>query len=107
MYKMMKPTKDEKPMSNISMREVQKFINSCTNRDDLRALNKVMKNRFDILTQIEATVFKVGDMVAFKTKHGTEIEAVVRKVNRKTITAQCGSHLWKVSPSLLRIVEAA
>jgi len=92
-------------MSNIPMREVQKLINSCTSRDDLMILNKMLKHRFNILTQIEATAFMVGDVVAFKTKGGTFCEGVVQKVNRKTVSVKCGNIMWKVSPALLRVVK--
>jgi hypothetical protein len=53
-----------------------------------------------------AQVFKVGDTVKFEAK-GRVREAVVTKVNRKTIGVKENQGLgfaWKVSPSLLKKV---
>ena len=55
---------------------------------------------------VAANTFKVGDTVKFTAK-GRVREAVVTKVNRKTIAVKENQGLgfaWKVSPSLLKKV---
>ncbi len=51
--------------------------------------------------------FNEGDRVAFQGTDGRMRKGTVTRLNKKTISvATDDEHHWKVSPSLLRLIEA-
>lgn len=73
---------------------------------DFNAVASMYKQAQSLRQKMEAAVFTVGDTVKFTAK-GRVREAVVTKVNRKTVAVKETQGLkfqWKVSPSLLKKV---
>jgi len=74
--------------------------------NDFSTVASMFKQAQGLRQKIAAGVFKVGDTVKFEAKGRTR-EAVVTKVNRKTIAVKETQGLrfdWKISPSLLKKV---
>ena len=74
--------------------------------NDFSTVASMFKQAQGLRQKVAAGVFKVGDTVKFEAKGRTR-EAVVTKVNRKTIAVKESKGLgfaWKVSPSLLKKV---
>ena len=74
--------------------------------NDFSTVAQMFKQAQNTRQQITAQAFTVGDTVKFEAK-GRIREAIVTKVNRKTIKVKEKSTfgmLWSVSPSLLKKV---
>ena len=74
--------------------------------NDFSTVAQMFKQAQNTRQQITAQAFSVGDTVKFEAK-GRIREAIVTKVNRKTIAVKETQGLgiqWKVSPSLLKKV---
>ncbi len=88
---------------------IQSLLDHCT-EEDLSLINSYIVDRAkqqqaDSRAECMAR-FKPGDRVSFDDKQGKQVEAVVVKPNKKTVTllSDAGKK-WNVSPELLRKVE--
>ena len=73
-------------------------------RAEVRLIQDALKARYNTLARDEATQFRIGMKVSFT--HGKEeIEGEVVKINRKSIGVETHIGQWRVSPSLLTVVE--
>jgi hypothetical protein len=78
--------------------------------DELVDLNRRIIERLQLirsakqLTQLAG--FTVGMTVEFSTEDGRVIRGSIARLNRRTATIVAPSGHWRVSPSLLRIVDA-
>ena len=75
-------------------------------KEDLKALSKLINQRYDMLTQQQAQRFMVGDRVTFNDKTGRPVTGVVTKISGKTIKVDCGPLAkWTVSAGLLTLAK--
>lgn len=78
--------------------------------DELIELNRRIVERLELvrsakrLTQLAK--FTVGMAVEFDTEDGRTVSGTVARLNRRTATIATASGSWRVSPSLLRVVDA-
>lgn len=82
------------------------------NEEDLLFLNQLIVERLKLISQARSTShmarFTKGDRVAFHTQDGREMEGVVLRLNKKTVSVVTyDGYKWNVSPSLLELVESA
>jgi hypothetical protein len=80
--------------------------------DELLDLNHRIVERLRLirsarqLTQLtQLTQFSVGMRVEFTTDDGRVIDGMISRLNRQTATVVSASGNWRVSPSLLRVVD--
>jgi len=75
----------------------------------LRHLNKQVVARLNHLDRQEQAVaalaFNIGQRVKFESKKRGVISGVITKVNQKTVNVKTETLTWRVSPSLLTVVE--
>jgi hypothetical protein len=76
------------------------------NEDDLRFLNRLIVERFKLISQARSTVmlahFSVGDRVRFSTGAGDQKAGVIVRLNKKTASIVTDDQQqWKVHPSFL------
>jgi hypothetical protein len=74
---------------------------------ELIDLNHRVVERLRFLKQMRAHVammeFKIGDRVAFQADHRGNVEGMLTRYNRKSVTVITeDGHRWNVSPGLLR-----
>lgn len=78
--------------------------------DELIDLNRRVVERLQLIRsakQLTALArFSVGMTVEFETDDGRIIRGSIARLNRQTATVVGPSGRWRVSPSLLRIVDA-
>lgn len=79
--------------------------------EDLRFINRLVVERLKLLSQAKSTAqlaqFAAGDRVQFTTQWGDLKSGVVLRLNQKTASLRTDEgENWKVSPSLLRKVQA-
>jgi transcription elongation factor len=80
--------------------------------DDLRFLNRLIVERLKLISQAKSTSlmanFSRGDRVGFQTSDGDNVEGIVLRLNKKTIsiTTDDGQQ-WNVTPGLLRLIQSA
>ena len=78
--------------------------------DELIALNRRIVERLQLirsaknLTQLSR--FSVGMVVEFDTDDGRTVSGTVARLNQRTATTVTASGRWRVSPSLLRVLDA-
>lgn len=78
--------------------------------DELIALNRRIVERLQLmrsaknLTQLSR--FSVGMVVEFDTDDGRTVSGTVARLNQRTATIVTASGRWRVSPSLLRVLDA-
>lgn len=67
---------------------------------------KMLKQRWDRLSQGEVLQFNPGDKVEFDSRrNGQKVTGVVNRINTKSVGVRATDGVnWKVSPSLLRKV---
>jgi len=80
--------------------------------DDLLFLNQLIIERLKLISQAKSTslmaAFNIGDQVSFRASAGQEIQGVVLRLNKKTVSIDTGDgHRWNVAPGLLRLEKAA
>ena len=71
---------------------------------ELRALNRAVIERINILNRVSLDGFKIGEAVSFNAR-GDEITGIVLKINKKSVSVRTSKGTWRVSPSLLSRVE--
>lgn len=90
---------------------IQSLLDNCTEHDLLLInsyiVDRAKQQQADSRAEHMAR-FQPGDRVSFKDKQGQQVEAVVVKPNKKTVTllSDAGTK-WNVSPELLQKVENA
>ena len=78
--------------------------------DELIALNRRIVERLQLirstknLTQLSR--FSVGMLVEFDTDDGRTVSGTVARLNQRTATIVTASGRWRVSPLLLRVLDA-
>jgi len=78
--------------------------------DELIELNRRVVERLQLvrsarsLTQLAK--FTVGMAVEFQTEEGRRVSGTIARLNRRTATVATASGSWRVSPSLLRAIDA-
>ena len=78
------------------------------NAEDINVLVDAIKMRRNQLAKQTTRIVRRGDKVEFDSKYGGVTSGTVTKVNQKTIVIDCGSEgNWKVSASMVRLVETA
>jgi len=80
--------------------------------DDLLFLNRLIIERLKLISQARSTTlmasFTVGDRVGFQAPNGRELQGMVIRLNKKTISVLTDDgHNWNVAPGLLRLVKSA
>ena len=80
--------------------------------DDLLFLNRLIAERLKLISQARSTTlmasFTVGDGVVFQAPNGRELQGVVLRLNKKTVSVDTDDgHRWNVAPGLLRLVKSA
>jgi len=80
--------------------------------DDLLFLNQLIVDRLKLISQARSTsqmaAFGIGDLVGFRSPDGHNIEGVVLRLNKKTVSVDTGDgHRWNVAPGLLRLIKEA
>jgi len=77
------------------------------NNDELNSVIDAIKLQRTYLARTTARAMAIGDTVEFDAR-GRTIRGVVTKINRKTVVVrEQGYGQWKVTASMLRMVEAA
>jgi hypothetical protein len=77
---------------------------------ELIDLNHRVVERLRLLKQMRAHLemmeFKIGDRVTFQSDHGGNVEGMLTRYNRRSVTVITDDgHRWNVSPGLLRKVS--
>lgn len=87
-----------------SVTKLASEIMAIDNMEDLKNLSKVIAARFNILRQMSAMQFEVGDRVSFFSKKKGPVIGTVDKVNRVNIMVREDGNLltWRVSPTHLK-----
>jgi len=80
--------------------EITKGINTVDNFNDLKAINKVLSNRWSALQKDMQSEFAVGDRVTL-THRGRVIEGTVTKLLVKNITVESDYGTFRCSPNIL------
>ena len=77
------------------------------NNDELNQVIEAIKRQRTYLARTTARAMAIGDTVEFDAR-GRTVRGTVTKINRKTVIVnEPGYGSWKVTASLLRVVEAA
>lgn len=79
--------------------------------DDLRFLNQLIVERLKLISQARSTslmaAFGIGDVVSFHAADGRKIRAVMRRLNKKTVSVYSeDGHRWNVAPGLLHLEKS-
>lgn len=78
--------------------------------DELIELNRHIVERLDLMRSAKSLTqlarFSVGMIVEFDTADGRTVSGTVARLNRQTATVVAASGRWRVSPSLLRVIDA-
>lgn len=91
------------------MNKVQTAITEIRNmnNDELNQVIAAIKLQRTWLAKTTARALAVGDLVEFTGRYGNTERGRVVKINPKTVIVDAGHTRWKVTASLLRVVEAA
>ena len=91
------------------MNKVQTAITEIRNmnNDELNQVIAAIKLQRTWLAKTTARALAVGDLVEFKGRYGNTERGRVQKINPKTVIVDAGHTRWKVTASLLKVVEAA
>lgn len=77
------------------------------NNDELNQVIEAIKLQRTWLARTTARAMAVGDTVEFDAR-GRTVRGTITKINRKTVVVrEQGYGQWKVTASLLRVVETA
>lgn len=79
--------------------------------DELIELNRRIVERLQLVRSAKSLTqlarFSVGMLVEFDTDDGRTVRGTVARLNQRTATIVSASGRWRVSPSLLRVVDAS
>ena len=91
------------------MNNVQTAITAIrnANNDELNQIIEAVKLQRTYLAKTTARALAVGDLVEFKGRYGNTERGRVQKINPKTVIVDAGHTRWKVTASLLKVVQAA
>ena len=78
-----------------------------SNNDELNQIIEAIKLQRTYLARTTARALTVGDLVEFNGRNGNPERGRVTKINRKTVIVDAGHTRWKVTASMLRVVEPA
>ena len=78
-----------------------------SNNDELNQIIEAIKLQRTYLACTTARALAVGDTVQFTGRGGKTVTGKVTKINRKTVIVDEGFTRWKVTASMLRVVEPA
>lgn len=88
-------------MSNLNVQKILTVLPDLT-LEQLSSVNQAVVTYYQLKQKAIAKGFVVGDKVTFRSKVGRVVNAVVTKVNQKTVNVltDVGTN-YKVSPNLL------
>ena len=98
------------------MKEGNKMLNASLrkqiwsmNIEDLRDLNVLVVQTIRQMERDTARMFRKGDIVWFTTRDGRNVDGIVTKVNTKSVSLKAAGTgtIWRVTPSLLKLKDAA
>ena len=89
-----------------SVQTAVEAIRNCNN-DQLNQVIEAVKLQRTYLARTTARALTVGDLVEFKGRYGNTERGRVQKINPKTVIVDAGHTRWKVTASLLTVVEPA
>ena len=78
-----------------------------SNNDELNQIIEAIKLQRTWLARTTARALAVGDTVQFTGRGGRTVTGTVTKINRKTVIVKDGYTNWKVTASMLKVVEPA
>jgi len=78
-----------------------------SNNDELNQIIEAIKLQRTWLARTTARALAVGDTVQFAGRGGRTVTGTVTKINRKTVIVKDGYTNWKVTASMLKVVEPA
>jgi len=84
-----------------------KAIHSIQNNDELNQIIEAVKLQRTYLSRQTTRSLRIGDTVEFTGRGGRTVTGTVTKINQKTVIVKDGYTNWKVTASLLKIVESA
>ena len=95
-------------MANLTQTEMKSLYSlfAKMDREDIDHADNLRTMRVRKIVAGEASKFSVGDIVEF-TARNSRINAIIEKVNRKTINVRDNATgmKWRVSPSFLTLVS--
>jgi len=78
------------------------------NNDELNQVIEAIKLQRTWLSKTTARALTIGDLVEFKGRYGNPERGRVVKINPKTVIVDAGpGQRWRVTASLLKVVQAA
>ena len=89
-------------MSQATIKQIQKLIDSLESTQDLGNIGRILKARYNTVQCLMGMTFRKDQKVAFTTKHGQTLMAVVVKVNTKSVDVKTSVGNYRVSPSMLK-----
>ena len=95
-------------MSQATIKQIQKLINSLETPADCVTVSKILKARYKTIQSLASMAFYKGQAVEFKSnKTGEIISGIIEKVNTKTVDIRTARFGYRVSPSMLRPLSKA
>ena len=76
------------------------------NMQELRDLQDLVIISMKRLQETATMMFRPGDTVSFQNSLRETLTGTVVKVNQKTVSVRVGTSNWKVSGTLLKVLEA-
>ena len=77
------------------------------NNDELNQVIEAVKMQRTWLARTTASALAVGDTVQFAGRGGRTVTGTVTKINRKTAIVKDGFTNWRVTASMLKVVDTA
>ena len=90
------------------MNRVQTAVDAIRNMnmDELNSVVEAVKMQRTWLAKTTARALAVGDTVEFTGRNGVTHTGTVTKINPKTVLVKEGYTTWKVTASLLKMVDS-
>jgi hypothetical protein len=89
-------------MSQATVKQIQKLIDSLENTSDLAIIGRILKARHNTVQCLAGMAFRKGQAVMFTSKSGMVVRGTVAKINAKSIDVNSPLGKWRVSPSMLK-----
>jgi len=92
-------------MEGITREQVEDYLWGIKTSGEVDELWKILQKRSSQLREVEATRFKVGEKVWFRSR-GDKVLGTVDKINRGSVGVKTdfGAN-WRIAPSLLHLRE--
>ena len=89
-------------MSQVTVKQIQKLIDSLETTSDLNMVGQILKARHSTVQCLVGMSFRKGQSVMFTSKSGQVVRGTVAKINAKSIDINSPIGKWRVSPSMLK-----